>query len=140
MIAIRVDVKVLGSWPKVVHQLLQGSRRDAPVVKSLVFVELCMHGHADFKRKSVRCGQSIPEDDSSNKAALDAFSIFNGDVAAVYDTLLVRVASRFYSRSAAEERGQALKRRLDSPLPDRAKNLTRMYMEQKNFSWNCPVP
>lgn len=79
------------------------------MVKSLLLVELCMYGHADFKGKSVRGGQTISEDDSGNEAALDAFSIFNGDVAAVYDALLVPFAARFYPRSAAEERGQALK-------------------------------
>lgn len=78
------------------------------MVESLLLVELCMYGHADFKRKSVRSSQSISEDDSGNEAALDTFSIFNGDVAAVDDTLLVPFASRFYPRSAAEERGQTL--------------------------------
>lgn len=93
MIAIRVDVEVLGSGPKVIHKLLQGSRRDAPVVESLLLVELGMYGHADFKRKSVRSSQSISKDDSGNEAALNAFSIFYSDVAAVYDTLLVPFAS-----------------------------------------------
>lgn len=63
------------------------------MVESLLLVELCMNGHADFKRKSVRSSQSISKDDSCNEATLDAFSVFNGDVAAVYDTLLVPFAS-----------------------------------------------
>lgn len=39
------------------------------------------------------CGcESVAKDDSRNETAFDAFSIFNGNVAPIYDGLLVYIS------------------------------------------------
>lgn len=63
------------------------------------------------------CGcEPVPKDYSGDKAALDAFSIFNGNVAPIYNGLFVHISPRLHSRSAAEERDQALERQGDNEV------------------------
>lgn len=61
--------------------------------------------------------ESVSKDYAGDEAAFDAFSIFNGNVAPIYNGLLVYISPGFDSRSAAEERDQTLERqRCQLPL------------------------
>jgi hypothetical protein len=62
------------------------------VIQGFLPVEFGVHRHADFKGQSMRGCESVPKDDSGDETAFDAFSIFNGDIAPIYNGLLVHIS------------------------------------------------
>lgn len=91
MIAICIDVEILNSWAKMIHQLPKRPGRYRPVVRSILPAELGMHGDSHLEGQAMSRRQPVSEYNSSDKAALDAFSIFNSNVAPLDEGLLLCV-------------------------------------------------
>lgn len=109
MITLCIDVEVFNTGPEMFHQLPERSRRNGPMMRCVLLVELGMHWHRDLVRQTVRRSQSILEDDSGNEATFNSFSVLNNDVTSIDDGLLVRITLIVQPRTASKQRDEGLK-------------------------------
>lgn len=58
LVIIRMDIKILNTRAKMVHQLSQSSRAHGPMVGCLFRIEDCMDRRGDFKRQAIFCGHT----------------------------------------------------------------------------------
>lgn len=147
MVAVGVNVQIVDARAKVVHELAQGARGNGPVVRRVRSAKLGVHRHACLKGEAVGRREARPEDDAGDEAALDAGAVLNGDVAAVNQGLLLRVAVPLAvgRRAATKERDQRLGVALTLAMAAMDEKcvrirLARMYMVQWKRSLDGPAP
>jgi hypothetical protein len=114
MIPIRVDIQELDPGSEVIHELPQRPRRDGPVMRRVLSVELGMHRHRNLEGQVVRRRQPVPEDDAYDQTALRAVAILDGHIAAVDERLSVCITSSLDARTAAEQGDQCLATKVSS--------------------------
>lgn len=78
------------------------------MIDGLLSIELGVYGYNHLERKTMRGGYAVPEDELGDEAALDAQSIFNGDLTAVDKALFLSVALGISAYSTAKNRNQGL--------------------------------
>lgn len=102
MVAVRVDVKIVYARPEMVHQLAQRPGRDGPVVRCILAAKLGVHWRRNLKGQSM-CGcEATSEYYAGNEAALDAFAVFNGNVALFNQGLLLCISLVVGRRAASK--------------------------------------
>lgn len=68
-----------------------------------------MNGNLDLEREPVCRSQAISEHKAGNKATLlDLIAIFNGNIASLYEGLLLNVSLCVNSGSASKQRNECL--------------------------------
>ncbi len=108
VVSVSVNVKIVYTRAEMIHELPQGPRRNGPVVRCILGAKFGVHWGCNLKGQAVSGSQATPEDYASNEAALDAFTIFNGNVAFVNQGLLLSVSLVVGGRATAEQRYERL--------------------------------
>lgn len=110
MIAIGVDIQVVDSGTKMVHELAQRARRDGPVMGCILLAKFGMHRHSCLEWQTVSRSEAGPKNDAGNEPALDALTVFDGNLTALNQCLsfCIAVTLRVGCGTAAKERDESL--------------------------------